>query len=150
MYNHPPSQPAILLLHIHPSIHPSQCHPPCINERFSHNLFIFVHAFPSIQKWITLFLQGWSNACIHYYPSSIFTVTISSLHLYIHLHDVCVCVCIRVLGSGPPPQAKLCLHPGSAVCSRATGDGRDASGLFPLPAGWLETGDPGHVRRTAC
>ena len=55
-------------------------------------------------------------------------------------------MCNRVLGPGPPPQTQFLLHSGPADGPGAAGEGRDAAGLLPLPAGGLETGDPGHVR----
>lgn len=58
-----------------------------------------------------------------------------------------VCVCFSVLGPGPPPQTQFQLHPDAADSPGAAGEGGDAAGLLPLPAGRLETGDPGHVRR---
>ncbi len=51
-----------------------------------------------------------------------------------------------MLGPGPPPQTQLQLHPDPADGPGAAGEGGDAAGLLSLPAGGLETGNPGHVR----
>lgn len=50
-----------------------------------------------------------------------------------------------MLGPGPPPQAQLQLHPDPADSPGAAGEGGDAAGILPLPAGRLEGRDPGHV-----
>lgn len=55
----------------------------------------------------------------------------------------------RLLGAGPPSQARLCLHPAAAGGARGASPAGNAAGLLPFHAGRLEARDPRPLRRAA-
>lgn len=98
----------------------------------------------------SLFQDGkkWNRSGNHWICQILFTVLRKQLHKHRNCKEIrcgSLCVCDRMLGPGSSPKTRLRLHPDAADGSGAAGEGGDASGFFPLAAGWLEAGDPGHV-----